>query len=511
VADTIPRRFAASLVGNLLRSGVSLVSALLLARWLGPSDYGRMAFLFASLLAVRALLDMGTSAAFFTFLSQRPRGKRFVSLFWRWVGLQFLFSFVVIGLLLPDDWVGSIWKGEGRALVLLAFVAAFMQGTVWPIASQMAEAQRETVRAQRLSICVTVLHLGVVLVLWWAAELTLPVLFGAVAVEWGLAGWFAARLYQSRVESAGDIALRPADTVRSVWREFWQYCLPFVPYAWLGFAHDFADRWMLQHWGGAAEQAYYAVAYQFAAVALLATTSILQIFWKEIAEAHHRQDELRVQTLYFKATRGLYFVGAVTAGALLPWAGEILEILLGKAYIGGALTLSLMFLYPVHQSMGQIGGSILLATGRTKIQVTLGLSFMSSSLVVAYFMMAPRDAVIPGFGLASEGLAYKMLLMQVLQVNILAWFIARTFEWKFDWNFQIVGLALTVLAGWLSKEAATVFVALPLLAAMVVAAAFYAAMVAGMLYLAPWIAGTKRAELQGFARHLFVRPAERAR
>jgi len=510
VADTVPRRFAASLVGNLLRSGVSLVSALLLARWLGPSDYGRMAFLFASLVAVRALLDMGTSAAFFTFLSQRSRGKRFVSLFWRWVGLQFLFSFMIIGFVLPEDWVGSIWKGEGRGLVVLAFVAAFMQGTVWPIASQMAEAQRETIRAQRLSICVTMLHLGVILVLWWAAELTLPVLFGAVAVEWGFAGWFAARLYRSRVESVGDPAVEPGDTVRSVWREFWRYCLPFVPYAWLGFAHDFADRWMLQHWGGAAEQAYYAVAFQFAAVALLATTSILQIFWKEIAEAHHRQDALRVQTLYFKATRGLYFVGAVTAGALLPWAGEILEILLGKAYIGGALTLSLMFLYPVHQSMGQIGGSILLATGRTKIQVILGLSFMASSLVVAYFMMAPRDAVVPGFGLASEGLAYKMLLMQVLQVNILAWFIARAFAWKFDWNFQIVGLALTVLAGWLAKGAATAF-ALPVPAAMVVAVAFYVAMVAGGVYLMPWVAGTKRSELQSFAKYLFVGAPERAK
>lgn len=511
MSDAVPKRFAASLAANLLRAGVSVVSSLLLARWLGPLDYGRMAFLIASLLAVRALLDLGTSAAFFTFLSQRPRSRRFVALYWRWVGLQFLFSFVAIGLVLPDDWIGSIWKGEGRGLVLLAFVAAFMQGTVWPIAAQMAEAQRETIRAQRLGICATVFHLLVVLLLWWAAELTLPLLFGAMALEWAVAAWVAAQLYRGADESDGEVSAQGGDTLGSVWSEFWRYCLPFVPYAWLGFAHDFADRWMLQHWGGAAEQAYYAVAYQVAAVALLATTSILQIFWKEIAEAHHLKDMRRVQALYSRASRGLYFVGAVVAGGLLPWASELLEILLGKAYVAGALTLGLMFLYPVHQSLGQIGGSMLLATGRTRIQVILGLSFMASSLVVAYVMMAPADAPVPGFGLASKGLAYKMLLLQLLQVNILAWFIARAFGWEYDWKYQIVGLALAVGTGFLAKGAAIALVPAPVPSAMALAGALYLVAIVSVLYLMPWVAGTKRSELQGLARNMLVRPAERTR
>ena len=490
---TIRKRFAASLAANILRSGISFSTGMLLARWMGPEDYGRMAFLLASFLAVRQLLDMASSSAFFTFLSRGPRSQRFVSLYWRWVGIQFFVVVLVVGLLFPDEWIGGIWKGEGRSLVVLAFGATFMQSTIWQIASQMAEAQRETIRVQRLNTLVVLIHLGVVLSLWWAGQLAIPLLFAALALEWGFGGWLAARLYRGQAELA-ESERGSTDTVASVWAEFWRYCLPFVPYAWLGFAHDFGDRWMLQHWGGAAEQAYYAVAGQFAAVALLATASILRIFWKEIAEAHHRQDHARVERLYLKASRGLYFVGAVVAGGLLPWAREILQLTLGAAYAGGAATLMMMFLYPVHQSMGQIGGTMLYATGHTRIQVVLGLAFMASSLVVAYFMMAPVDAAIPGLALASEGLAYKMVIMQLVQVNIMAWFISRVFRWKYDWRYQITGLVLAVAAGWLAKIIVTGW-GEPDLIAMVASVPIYLTLVFVLLYSIPSLVGAEKEEI----------------
>src|SRR5207302_5348904 len=123
---------------------------------------------------------------------------------------------------------------------------------------------------------------------------------------------------------------------------------------WIGFAYEFADRWLLQGYGGSVQQAYYAVSAQFAAIALLATGSILSIFWKEIAEAHHRGDHVRTGMLYKKVSRLLFVIGAVIAGFLLPWAQDLLRLLLGAAYVGGPSTLAIMFLYPIHQSMGQI-------------------------------------------------------------------------------------------------------------------------------------------------------------
>jgi O-antigen/teichoic acid export membrane protein len=437
-------------MANIFRSGISFATGVLLARWLGPEGFGRMAFLLATFMAFRQLLDMASSYAFFTFLSKRQRSKQFINFFWLWVFLQFLFSLLVVGLLLPDSVLDSVWKGENRIVILLALVAVFMQQNVWTIASQMAEAQRETIRVQRLNVLVVIIHLFVILALWFIGKLLLPLIFVALIIEWSIASWFAQRMYQGDREKV-DFNDGESETVKSVLKEFWNYCKPFIPYVWLSFAHDIGDRWMLQHWGGSSEQAYYAVAQQFSAIALLATASILRIFWKEIAEAQHKGDKEKVKALYQKVSKGLYFVGAIAAGGLMPWAAEIINLLFGSAYLDGTYTLMLMLLYPVHQSMGQIGGAMLLATENTRIQVIIGCIFLVVSIIMVYFMLAPKNLVIPGLNLNSQGLAIKMIVMQLIQVNVLAWFIAKIFGWKFEWIYQVAILGMTIGVGWFAK------------------------------------------------------------
>jgi len=472
---------------------------MLLARWLGPDDYGRMAFLLASFMAFKQLFDMVTSSAFFTFLSQRPRSKQFVRYFWYWVGMQFMISLLLVALLLPESTLQVVWKGEQQSLIILALISTFMQQHVWGIASQMAEASRQTIRVQKLNTLVVLIHLVVVVCLWWFGELTIPLIFAALIVEWSIAGTLAAKMYQQQTDNASENVL---DTPKSVFKEFWHYCLPFIPYAWLGFAHDFADRWMLQHWGGASEQAYYAVAQQFSAVALLATSSILKIFWKEIAEAQHQCDALKVQNLYLKVSRALFFFGAVVAGGLIPWTEEIITVILGNDYTAGTITLMIMFFYPVHQTMGQIGSTMLYATEKTKVQVILGLAFMASSIVVVYFMLAPSSMPIPGLGLASQGLAIKMVLMQFLQVNIMAYVIARLFGWNYDWLYQVFGLSLAIAVGYLAKTASDFVVSDHVIMQFMFSGIVYVVLIAGLIYLHPWLAGTNKGELLGVMRQL---------
>ncbi len=492
--NTVKARIAASLIANILRSGVSLLTGVLLARWLGPTDFGRMSFLLVSFAAFRQLLDMGTVTAYFTFLSQRSRSRKFVRFFWNWTGIQLLLSVLVIGCIIPENWVAEIWKGESRGLVLLALIATFMQGSVWLIASQMAEANRQTFLVQRLNTVVVFLHLIAIVCLWLFGKLGLPVIFIATAAEWAIAGWYAAKMYWHNKENNSEGDQHP-DTPSSFFREFWIYCLPFIPYVWISFTHDFADRWMLQNWGGAREQAYYSVAYQFAAISLLATTSILRIFWKEIAEAYHIKDLHRVKSLYHKTSRGLYFIGAMVAGFVLPWTPEIIQLTLGAAYLGGATTMMLMFLYPIHQSNGQICNTMFYATGKSRIQVVQGIIFMISSIAVSYFMLAPADALFGGLGLKSLGLAYKMVFMQVIFVNVQGWILARMFKWKFDWTYQIASLLLALAAGWVAKFAIVSVIHLPVIIAMGIAGLFYVVISATMLYWQPWIIGFTRSDL----------------
>ena len=440
------RRFIFTVATNLTRTGVSFATTMLTARWLGPSSYGTMAFLLGTFAGVRAALDMGSAAAFFTFMSQQTRSQRFVRRFFVWLALQFVLPLIVIGLVVPASWTTRIWHDAPLPMILLAFAAAFMQGSVWPVVQQVCESQRRTYLAQGLGVTVVLVHLVAVGCFWWFGMLAVPALMGAVAVEYMIAAAVALQL----LEFPGEAGPEP---LRDYLRRFITYCLPLVPFAAVSFGNEFVDRWMLQQYGGGVQQAFYSVSAQLASISLIATTSILSIFWKEIAEAHHRKDHVRTAALYRRVTRLLFFVGATVSGFLMPWSGELLRFILGPAYVGGASALMIMLLYPVHQTMGQVGATMMYATERVGVQVIVGSAVMVLGMITTYFVLAPPTNAVPGFGLGSTGLTLKMVGIQILSVNLLAFAIARLNGWKFDWVFQPLALGICIGAGWLAHVA----------------------------------------------------------
>jgi O-antigen/teichoic acid export membrane protein len=278
---------------------------------------------------------------------------------------------------------------------------------------------------------------------------------------------------------------------------FITYCVPLVPYGWVSFAYLFADRWLLQTYGGGSEQAYYAVGAQLSSIALIATTSIISIFWKEIAEANHRKDFARAGMLYRKISRLLFLVGAAVAGLFVPWTKELLRLIMGKAYAAGSMTFAIMLFYPMHQSIGQISGTMLLATERVRLQVGLGIAFMLVSIVVTYFVLAPATAMVPGLGMASVGLALKMVLIQIIGVNLTAYVVSRIWKFPYDWIYQPVSALGCVGLGIASRYVVMAAIGshLAIQISMGLAAAFYLLLVAGCVYALPWLIGMTRIEM----------------
>ena len=100
---SIGSRFIFSVVANSTRALVSLLTGLMVARGLNPHGYGDLTYLISSFVAIRALLDLGSSNAFFTFISQRRRGTWFYSAYFGWLALQLILSSGLIALVLPSQ------------------------------------------------------------------------------------------------------------------------------------------------------------------------------------------------------------------------------------------------------------------------------------------------------------------------------------------------------------------------------------------------------------------------
>lgn len=496
---TIKNRFFVSVVSNLFRAGITFSAGILVARGLSPVGYGDFTFLLGSFVAIRSLLDMGSANAFYTFLSQHARGRRFYLFYFAWLALQFTVTVLLVTFLIPAEMFAKIWLGHSRGIVILAFFAAFMQQQVWQMIGQIGEAARQTVKVQLLNGAVAITYLAVVWLILVYGRMSVELILKILIVQYGVATMLAYSLLRGVQVKHVEIET----TLKHTIEEFGRYCRPLIGLTAVGFCYAFSSKWMLQKFGGAAQQGFFQVASQFAQVSLLATVSILNIFWKEIAEAIAKGDHVRVARLYKKINHGLVMLSTIITGLLLPWSEQIVPVLLGVAYIEAWPVLAIMFLYPIHQSMGQIGGTMFLASGDTKRYTVVSIVNMLMFLPFAYLVLAPKSGVlIPGLGLGAIGMACFMVVSNMVGVNLQAWVLARKGGWQFDWAYQVVGIPLVIGLGYLAKMLVGLLWNLGVLnlaglvVPVVIASLIYVIFVILTIWLLPWLIGVKREEIK---------------
>lgn len=505
-SQSIAVRFLVSVGANAFRSLLSFVTGLLIARGLAPASYGDLTFLMGSFVAIRAAMDMGTSNAYFTFLSQRIRPLKFHLVYFCWQAMQFIFTLGMVTFILPSSIFEKIWLENSREIVVLAFLAAFMQQQVWQTVSHIGEAERKTIKIQLMNIGVAVFYFAAVLAILEEEIMTVENVLVLLIFQYIGATIFAYWILRERKTGPIEADL----SLGELGREYWKYCRPLILVSLIGFLYDFFDKWLLQKFGGSSQQGYFQVANQIAAISLLATTSILKIFWKEIAAAWSEADFKRVATLYHKVSRGLVTLSAIITGFLVPWSRQIVLTFLGPAYEDSWPVLAIMLLYPIHQSLGQVGGTMLLASGHTNKNLGLAIFFSLVAVPVSYLALAPHSGVlVPGLGLGAVGMAAKMVLLAMISANVQAWVIARYNGWSFDWKYQMFGIPLMLGLGYLANTIVSFSWELDksnineLIMPFGIAGIIYTAFVLSVLLIFPWLIGSTRSDLRRLAT---VRP-----
>ena len=438
-------RYLASFTHNVIRGILALLTSSFLARSLGPGNYGTISFLLVTFTSLRSLLDLGTSPVFFTLISQRKRTKRFIFYYWGFIILQFALSTLILFVFLPKSYLYFIWGLKDSEWLFMAFIATFIQGTVWNLASYMAEANKQSLKLQRINTVLLLFYLLVLILLWKFSLLTISNIFGIIIIGWLIASILAFKLYNPRIGTlSSDIK---EENIYSVLKEFRIIGWPLLILSFLTFVHDFTDRSLLQRWGGSIQQGYFSIAQQFSVVSLLATTSILRIFWKEVAESFQKSDFISMNLIFNKTARYIFLFSCLITGFLLQVIPEVIQLTLGNNYSSAYPIFFIMFLYPIYQSMGQLAASFLMATSDNKFYgKVLSLSLVMS-LIVVYFILAPRNNFIPGYQLGAVGLSVKFFIMQFLTVNILLFYIARKYRWSFGLFFDIMLICIFIVLG----------------------------------------------------------------
>jgi O-antigen/teichoic acid export membrane protein len=458
--NSISSRVLHSITGNVMKSLINFFTTFFIAGILTPEDFGRMSYLLAIFVAIRQILDSGITSAFFTYASQKRMNRFFYLYYFSWLIIQLFISILFLLLIFPFSLVSSFLNNENIWLVLLVFIASFAQGIIWQSAQYLAESERKTGLSQLVGVLITFTHLIVIILGNECNYISLEFIFAALILEYLIGAIIIVRRlkYLFAFNNLNEKGINQHVSrysfhgeVRKNVKLFGAYCLPLIPYTFITVFQDLGDRWLLKEFADMEHQAYYTIAMQFSAISLLATSSVLQIFWKEFAEAYENNLQDRFVGLYGQTVKVLFLLSVFSSMFLVPHGEIILRWLLGENYGKGALTFTIMLIYPIYQVVGQVGGTVLYATESTRLRFNLASIFLPVSLVTSFILLAPNSQFYFTLGLGSFGLSVKMILIQFLYTSVLNYYLWKKWGMKFSFLFQFKLIILFLAISYISK------------------------------------------------------------
>jgi len=110
-----------------------------------------------------------------------------------------------------------------------------------------------------------------------------------------------------------------------------------------------------------------------------------------------------------------------------------------------------MLFYPIHQSIGQILGTLFMATERNKQYVIVQIVYCIFGIGLTYFLVGSSHMILLTLNLGAVGMAIKMVILQFATVTTLQYIIAKINNWKFEFLYQIVFFCLAIFLAYCIK------------------------------------------------------------
>lgn len=494
IEDSLKKRYLYKLGTNLVGFLIGLVTVSIIPRGLGPGAYGNFDFLSTFFTQVIGFFESGTTQAFYTKLSQRPHDRGLLRFYWGFTGILsvVLFLFVAFVFMLGlTDW---FWPEQEALYIWLAAIMGLLI-LFSDIINRIVDAYGLTVASETIRIYQKILGLGLVLGMLWLSwfSLTEFFLYNYLLLLFLCLAWW-------RVLKRNRLTLLPRaklsnQEIKEYSQEFYDYSAPLITFAFVALLTNVLDRWLLQKFAGSIEQGFYGLSYKIGAICFLFTSAMTPLLTREFAKAYGEKDLAHMSLLYRRYIPMLYTIAAFFAVFIAIQADKVSLIFGGTQFQGATLAVAIMAFYPIHQTYGQLSGSVFYATGRTKLYRNIGVITLLVGLPITFWLIAPTEWF--GLHLGATGLAIKMVVIQLLGVQLDIWFNTRWLHLSF---WKLLGHQILVVAGlgvvaWLATVGVDWFIQ-SIIPAFLISGIIYTIGTGLILFLWPSMLFMSRAELK---------------
>ena len=494
--DSLKKRYSSKLLSKLISFGLGFITIGIVPRVLGPAQYGNFSFLNFFFTKVIKFLQFGTSSAFLTKLSSRQKEYKIIGFYIYYILLVlFLLSIGILGVFILD-FNSVVWPEQENSFIWLAAGLA-LSGFISTFIHEINDAYGFTVKMELFFVLQSILATSLILLLYFTNSLNLTTYFFyhyIILLFVIVAG--IRILHYDKVFIFRQFRILKKDLIKYI-NEFYRYSYPLVIHSIIVLFVGIGDRWILQYFSGAAEQGYFGLAFKIGAICFLFTSSMTPLIIREMSISFIK-DRLDKMAVLFKKSIPLFYFIATYFAVFISLNASFISIMIGgDKYKEAIAVVTIMAYYPIHQTYGQLSGSVFLASNQTKLIRNIGVTTGLIGIILSFILIVP--APYGGMGMGAVGLAIKMVIIQFFAVNIQLWFNSRFLNISFLWFFlnQIIVFGILLSLGWISRLILSILID-NLIFQFILSGFLYSILTLCVIYLFPKLIAQSRKNLNNY-------------
>lgn len=494
--DKFTNRYIIKIGSSIVVAVLNMVIQMLLPRALATTEeFGFFTFNMNTFTALVVLANLSASNAMVSKFSKRNEEIGILRFYLKFYGIIALILNVGIIALYP-------WKRVQEALglqtlytVILALDAYIINKLLSDVIS-MYDASAISRFPALMQIVIKIGMSALVVCGYVFAFLNLPVFYVfMIAVTGGVIVILLVALFRDNKE-------RYPQQLDKGWKEYakeyFEFCRPLVVATIIAQLVVILMNYTLLRFSGAKETAMFGAAWQLNALVGYVFVPYAELMKREYASVVTEAQKLKErfhQSLQLMGWLTSYF--AIFIACFSKW---MLPIVYGNKYANAILVTRIIMYYTVFQALGQVTGSFLIATERTRAQAVLTIVGQALTLGCMFLFQVPNFLWPKTLG--ANGIALNYLVVNVINVTIMIAYIAHCVGLsKVRENLMycvpilftsIYAIVLEKCMGWLIPGDGMLIWILRVF----VGGILYTVLVGGTIYLRPDFVGVTREAIQ---------------
>lgn len=422
--DSFIKRYAMKIVASISGIFFSVILAGVVPRSLGAKNYGDYSFLTNIFSQVINFLDMRTSTCLYVKLSQEQKNFQIIKFY-------SLYSVLIIIIMFVGTWI--ITSNQILLDNLLPFqqvryiyIAVIFTGIAF-IQNQFAKIMDSlglTVFSEKINLFLRFLSLVLVIVFFKFEALDMSLYFYINIAASLIFVSIVSLVLRKKISffPTADLII-----IKKYAKIFYNYCAPLIVYVIIGLVSEYADRWILQKYGGSVQQGYYAFAFNISNASMIMVSTIFLLFTREVSAAVGKNDIKAIAKLFNTYVPILYVAVSFFSCFLFFHADNVIKLLGGKDYNGASLVLKVLSMYPLISTFSMMSGSVIYATERTVIFRNISIVLTPISILVSAILISP----IARINLGAAGLGIKNISLEFIAIIIILFLNSRYLKISF--------------------------------------------------------------------------------